>query len=77
MKDIISFNQDYLLYALNSFLFIEKRFKEFNFLQKKRTPEYCQLKLDNNIIYKKEINFSIINELINSKNDLYSYPIIY
>ena len=51
-------------------------------MQKKRIPEYCKLKLDNNIIFQKEINFSLINkniknknELENTKNNLYSYPI--
>lgn len=44
-------------------------------MQKKRIPEYCQLKLDNNIIYQKEINFSVLNGLRNSKNDIHSYPI--
>ena len=51
-------------------------------MQKKRIPEYCQLKLDNNIIFQKEINFSILNKNIknqnnlgNSKNELNSYPI--
>ena len=43
-------------------------------MQKKRIPEYCQLKLDNNIIFQKEINFSILNKK-NSKNELNSYPI--
>lgn len=54
---------------------IEKTFKEFTFLKKKRIPEYSQLKLKNNIIYQKELNFEILNKLENSKNDLYSYPI--
>ena len=59
---------------------IEKRFKELNFLQKKRISEYCQLKFDNNLIFQKDINFSIINrniknqnELENSKKELHSY----
>lgn len=50
--------------------------------KKKRISEYYQLELSNNIIFQKEINFSLLNrniknqnELENSKDELNSYPI--
>lgn len=60
-KVISIINHKYFPYTDNSFLGVEKKTKELEFLKRKRRNEHFKLKVNNDYIFQKESRFTISN----------------